>query len=80
MTAFPGSVADRRTRGTGIDVTAISPHFSRIVCYSAVSSAGSSTYSQVRLRRPPGARPRLIRREERAVALTASPTLRDENP
>ena len=37
MTAFPGSVADPRTRGTGIDVAAISPHFSRIVCYSAGS-------------------------------------------
>ncbi len=65
------------------------PPFSRVVCYSAGSirqccvlrrvlrrfpgagsSAGSSTYRQVRLRCPPGAR----------LALTASPTLRDENP
>ena len=42
------------------------------------SSSASALYSQWRL--PACGHERLIRREERAVALTASPTLRDENP
>ncbi len=42
------------------------------------SASAGALYSQ--WRQPACGHERLIRREERAVALTASPTLRDENP